>query len=73
MLILYRPFLFDKPEMNSPDASADEWTSTVVRRTKDAATSTNKILGNMIGADMISSAQAIMYVHRQRTNKTFKK
>ncbi|PGH11780.1 hypothetical protein AJ79_04681 [Helicocarpus griseus UAMH5409] len=62
MLTLYRPFLFDKPERNSPDVSADEWTSTVARRTKDAATNTNKILGNMIGADMISSTQAIVCI-----------
>jgi hypothetical protein len=67
MLILYRPFLFDKPEMNPPVDSADEWTSTVVRRTREAATNTNKILGNMIGADMISSTQAMVYVHLQRT------
>ncbi|GFF54257.1 transcription factor [Aspergillus udagawae] len=62
ILILYRPFLFDKAEMNSHDVSADGWTSTVVRRTKDAATNTNKILGNMIGADMINSAQAMVCI-----------
>jgi hypothetical protein len=62
MLILYRPFLFDKPEMNPPVDSADEWTSTVVRRTREAATNTNKILGNMIGADMISSTQAMVCI-----------
>ncbi|EAW17083.1 Zn(II)2Cys6 transcription factor [Aspergillus fischeri NRRL 181] len=62
ILILYRQFLFDKPETNSPVESADEWTSTVVRRTRDAATNTNKILGDMIGADMISSAQAMVCI-----------
>ncbi|KAJ5187966.1 Transcription factor [Penicillium cf. griseofulvum] len=62
MLILYRPFIFDKPVIPWPDVSADEWTSTVVRRTKDAATNTNKILGNMISADMISSTQAMVCI-----------
>lgn len=65
MLTLYRPFLFDKLEVNPPDPSVDEWTSSVQRRTKDAATNTNRILGNMIGADMISNTQAIVYVHHQ--------
>ncbi|KAL3489566.1 fungal-specific transcription factor domain-containing protein [Aspergillus germanicus] len=68
VLILYRPFLFDKPETYSPDLSVDEWTSSVLRRTKDAATNTNKILGDMIGADMISNIQAIVYVLRQRAD-----
>jgi hypothetical protein len=72
MLVLYRPFLFDKPETNLPDLSGDEWTSSVLRRTKDAATNTNKILGDMIGADMISNTQAIVYVLRQKINKIFK-
>lgn len=72
LLILYRPFIFDKPEIRWPDVSADEWTSTVVRRTKDAATNTNKILGNMISADMVSSTQAMVYVPRQRFEKTLK-
>ncbi|CAI7635463.1 Transcription factor [Penicillium manginii] len=62
LLILYRPFIFDKPEIRWPDVSADEWTSTVVRRTKDAATNTNKILGNMISADMVSSTQAMVCI-----------
>ncbi|KAL4894187.1 fungal-specific transcription factor domain-containing protein [Aspergillus ambiguus] len=62
MLTLYRPFLFDKPEMNPPDLSVDEWTSTVLRRTKDAASNTNRILGNMIGADMISHTQAMVCI-----------
>jgi hypothetical protein len=70
MLILYRPFIFDKSDLFGLDVSADEWTSTVVRRTKDAATNTNKILGNMISADMISSTQAMVYVPHQRTDKT---
>jgi hypothetical protein len=65
MLVLYRPFLFEKPEVNSPDDSANEWRSSVEQRTKDSATSTNRILGNMIGADMINSAQAMMYLHLQ--------
>ncbi|KAI2920376.1 transcriptional regulator family: Fungal Specific TF [Aspergillus niger] len=58
LLTLYRPFLFDKPL----DLSTDEWTSTVLRRTKDAATNTNRILGNMIGADMISNTQAMVCI-----------
>ncbi|KAL4754936.1 hypothetical protein BDW72DRAFT_200337 [Aspergillus terricola var. indicus] len=62
ILILYRPFLFDKPETNSPDLSVDEWTLTVLRRTKDAAMNTNKILGNMISADMISNTQAMVCI-----------
>ncbi|KAL2844788.1 fungal-specific transcription factor domain-containing protein [Aspergillus pseudoustus] len=62
MLILYRPFLFDKPETNSPDLSVADWTSTVLRRTKDAAANTNKILGDMISADMISNTQAIVCI-----------
>ncbi|EAA66195.1 hypothetical protein AN1077.2 [Aspergillus nidulans FGSC A4] len=62
MLILYRPFLFDKPEINSPGLSVDEWTSTVLRRTKDAAMNTNKILGSMIAADMISNTQAMVCI-----------
>ncbi|KAJ5158890.1 Transcription factor [Penicillium coprophilum] len=62
MLILYRPFIFDKPEIPWPDVSADEWTSTVVRRTKDAATNTNKILSDMISADMIRSTQAMVCI-----------
>ena len=44
----------------------------MVRRTKDAATNTNKILGNMVSADMISSTQAMVYVPHQRTDKTSK-
>ena len=71
MLILYRQFLFDKPETNSPGLSVDEWTPTVLRRTKDAAMNTNKILGSMIAADMISNTQAMVYVHCQRTNSIF--
>ncbi|KAE8409166.1 fungal-specific transcription factor domain-containing protein [Aspergillus pseudonomiae] len=62
LLTLYRPFLFDRTEMNPPDLSADEWTSTVLRRAKDAATNINRILGNMIGADMISNTQAIVCI-----------
>ncbi|KAL4985589.1 fungal-specific transcription factor domain-containing protein [Aspergillus falconensis] len=62
MLILYRPFLFDKPDINLPDLSADEWPATVLRRTKDAATNTNKILGDMISADMISNMQAMVCI-----------
>jgi hypothetical protein len=73
MLVLYRPFLFEKPEVNSPDDSADEWRSSVERRTKDSATSTNRILGNMIGADMINRAQAMMYVHLQIPTRRIKK
>lgn len=71
MLILYRPFIFDNLESFWPCVSTDEWTSTVVRRTKDAATNTNNILGKMISADMISSTQAMVYVPYQRTDKTF--
>ena len=73
MLVLYRPFLFEKPEVNSPDDSADEWRSCVERRTKDSATSTNRILGNMIGADMINRAQAMMYLHLQIPTRHIKK
>ncbi|BCS16145.1 hypothetical protein ALUC_80352S [Aspergillus luchuensis] len=62
LLTLYRPFLFDKPEMNSPDLPADEWTLTVLRRGKDAATNTNRVLGNMIGDDMISNCQAMVCI-----------
>ncbi|GKZ48713.1 hypothetical protein AbraIFM66951_000797 [Aspergillus brasiliensis] len=62
ILILYRPFLFDRPETNSPGPSEDEWTSTVLRRTKDAATNTNKILSNMASADMISNTQAMVCI-----------
>ncbi|GLA72663.1 hypothetical protein AtubIFM55763_003545 [Aspergillus tubingensis] len=62
LLTLYRPFLFDKPEMNSPDLPADEWTLTVLRRAKDAATNTNRVLGNMIGNDMISNCQAMVCI-----------
>ncbi|KAF3395266.1 hypothetical protein DPV78_009079 [Talaromyces pinophilus] len=61
LLTLYRPFLFDRTEMN-PDLSADEWTSTVRRRTKDAATNINRILGNMINADMIGNTQAMVCI-----------
>jgi len=67
--MLYRPFIFDKREIPWTDVSVDEWTSTAVRRAKDAATNTNKILGNMISADMISSVQAMVYVSRQRLKK----
>ncbi|QRD87264.1 fungal-specific transcription factor [Aspergillus flavus] len=62
LLTLYRPFLFDKPEMNPLGLPADEWTSTVLRRAKDAATNTNRILGNMIGDDMISNSQAMVCI-----------
>ncbi|KAJ9490820.1 hypothetical protein VN97_g2456 [Penicillium thymicola] len=62
ILILYRPFLLEKPEVNSPSASANEWRSNIERKMRAAAMSTNGILGNMASADMISSCQSMICI-----------
>lgn len=62
ILILYRPFLFEKTGSDSPSDSANEWRSTVERKTRDAATNTNRILGSMISDDLISNCQAIICI-----------
>ncbi|KAH7109879.1 putative fungal-specific transcription factor [Dendryphion nanum] len=57
-LILYRPFLL----AGSIGPSSNGWTSLVERKTRSAATTTNRILSNMISADMINVCQSMICI-----------